>query len=44
MNKNEVIYIAKPTWYTEDMYPGHRQFYIKFATQLKEYHEVRELE
>lgn len=44
MNKNEVIYIAKPTWYTEDMYPGHRQFYIKFAPQLKEYHEVRELE
>lgn len=44
MNKNEVIYIAKPTWYTEDMYPGHRQFYIKFAAQLKEYHEVRELE
>ena len=44
MNKNEVIYIAKPTWYTEDIYPGHRQFYIKFAAQLKEYHEVRELE
>lgn len=44
MNKNEVIYIAKPTWYTENMYPGHRQFYIKFAAQLKEYHEVRELE
>ena len=44
MNKNEVIYIAKPTWYTENMYPGHRQFYEKFAAQLKEYHEVRELE
>lgn len=44
MNKNEVIYIAKPTWHTEDMYPGHRQFYIKFSAQLKEYHEVRELE
>ena len=44
MNKNEVIYIVKPTWYTEDMYPGHRQFYVKFVAQLKEYHEVRELE
>ncbi|MBR3899266.1 MAG: agmatine deiminase family protein [Elusimicrobiaceae bacterium] len=44
MCKNEIVYIAKPTWYTENMYPGHRQFYVKFIAQLKEYHEVRELE
>ena len=42
--KNEVIYMAKPTWYTEQVYPGHAKFYKKFVAQLKQYHEVRALE
>lgn len=42
--KNEVIYVAKPTWYTEEVYPGHAKFYEKFVAQLKQYHEVRALE
>lgn len=42
--KNEVIYMAKPTWYTEQVYPGHTKFYEKFVPQLKQYHEVRALE
>lgn len=42
--KNEVIYVAKPTWYTEQVYPGHAKFYEKFVAQLKQYHEVRALE
>lgn len=42
--KNEVIYMAKPTWYTEQVYPGHAKFYEKFVAQLKQYHEVRALE
>lgn len=42
--KNEVIYVAKPTWYTEQVYPGHKKFYEKFVAQLKQYHEVRSLE
>lgn len=42
--KNEVIYVAKPTWYTEQVYPGHAKFYEKFVVQLKQYHEVRALE
>lgn len=44
MTKNEVIYVAKPTWYTEKIYPGHAKFYEHFLAQLREYHEVRALE
>lgn len=44
MTKNEVIYVAKPTWYTEQIYPGHVKFYENFVAQLKQYHEVRALE
>ena len=44
MNKNEVIYIAKPTWYTEQIYPGHVKFYEHFVAQLRKFHEVRALE
>lgn len=44
MTKNEVIYVAKPTWYTEQTYPGHAKFYEHFVAQLKQYHEVRALE
>lgn len=43
MTKNEVIYVAKPTWYTEQIYPGHVKFYENFVAQLKQYHEVRAL-
>ena len=44
MTKNEVIYVAKPTWYTEQTYLGHAKFYEHFVAQLKQYHEVRALE
>lgn len=44
MSKSEVIYVAKPTWYTEQTYPGHTKFYEHFVAQLKEYHEIRSLE
>lgn len=44
MTKNEVIYVAKPTWYTEKIYPGHAKFYEHFVAKLREYHEVRALE
>ena len=40
----EIIYIAKPTWYIEQIYPGYRNFYNNFYNQLKEFHEVRALE
>jgi Peptidylarginine deiminase and related enzymes len=40
----EIIYVAKPTWYIEDIYPGYTKFYEKFSVQLKEFHEVRALE
>jgi len=40
----EIIYIAKPTWYIEDIYPGYPRFYKNFAAQLREFHEVRALE
>lgn len=41
---NEIIYIAKPTWYTEKLYPNYRRFFEKFYPQLAQYHEVRALE
>ncbi len=44
MTKNEIIYVAKPTWYTEQIYPGHSKFYEHFVAQLREYHEVHALE
>lgn len=44
MTKNEVIYVAKPTWYTEQIYPGHVKFYEHFVAHLREFHEVRALE
>lgn len=44
MAKNEVIYVAKPTWYTEQTYPGHAKFYEYFVAQLRKFHEVRALE
>lgn len=44
MSKNEIIYVAKPTRYTEQTYPGHTKFYEYFVSQLREYHEVRALE
>ena len=44
MTKNEVIYVAKPTWYTEKIYPGHAKFYEHFIAQLREYHGVCALE
>ena len=44
MSKSEVIYVAKPTWYTEQTYPGHTKFYEHFVSQLREYHEVCSLE
>ena len=44
MTKNEVICVAKPTWYTEEIYPGHKQFFEKFSAQLAQFHEVRALE
>lgn len=40
----EIIYIAKPTWYIEDIYPGYPKFYKNFSAQLSEFHEVRALE
>lgn len=40
----EIIYIAKPTWHIEDIYPGYTKFYEEFSAQLKEFHEVRALE
>lgn len=43
MNKNEVIYLAEPTDYTEEIYPGHKRFFERFSNQLSEYHEVRTL-
>ncbi len=42
--KNEIMYIAKPTWCIEDIYPGYTKFYEKFSAQLKEFHEVRSLQ
>lgn len=39
-----MICVAKPTWYTEQTYPGHTKFYEHFVSQLREYHEVRSLE
>lgn len=44
MARGEIIYVAKPTWYTEKTYPGHAKFYEHFAAQLKQFHEVRTLE
>lgn len=44
MTKNEIIYVAKPTGYTEKVYPGYKRFFEKFYAQLSEYHEVRALE
>lgn len=44
MNKNEIIYLAKPTHYTEEIYPGHKRFFEKFSAQLAEFHDVRVLE
>ena len=44
MSKNEVIYVAKPSWYTEQIYPGHAKFYEHFVAQLRKYHEVCALE
>lgn len=41
---SEVIYVAKPTWYTEKIYPGHKRFFEKFYAQLAQYHDVRALE
>ena len=40
----QIIYVAKPTWYTEKIYPGHAAFYEHFVAQLRKYHEVRALE
>lgn len=40
----EIIYVAKPTWYIEQIYPGYRNFYNNFSAQLKEFHEVRVLD
>ena len=42
--KKEVIYVAKPTWYTEKIYPGHTCFFEEFYAQLRAFHEVRALE
>ena len=39
-----MICVAKPTWYTEEIYPGHKQFFEKFSAQLAQFHEVRALE
>lgn len=44
MNKNEIVYLAKPTHYTEEIYPGHKRFFEKFYEQLAQFHEVRALE
>ncbi len=44
MAKSEIIYIAKPNWYTEEVYPGYRKFYETFSEQLKTFHEVRALD
>ena len=40
----EIIFIAKPTWMTEKIYPGHRKFFQEFYPKLKEYHEVEVLD
>lgn len=40
----EIIYIAKPSWYIEQIYPGYKSFYNNFSAQLKEFHEVCSLE
>ena len=40
----QIIYVAKPTRYTEKIYPGHAKFYEHFVAQLREFHEVRALE
>lgn len=40
----EIIYIAKPTRFTEETYCGYTRFFEKFAAQLAAYHEVRALE
>lgn len=44
MARGEIIYVAKPTGYTEKTYPGHAKFYEHFLAQLTQYHEVRALE
>ena len=40
----EIIYVAKPSWYIEQIYPGYKTFYNDFSAQLKEFHEVRALD
>ncbi len=44
MDNAEIIYVAKPTWYTEKVYPGYTRFYEKFFAQLSQYHQVCALE
>ena len=41
---SEIIYLAKPTYYTEEIYPGYKRFFEKFYAQLAQFHEVRALE
>lgn len=41
---SEIIYLAKPTYYTEEIYPGHKRFFEKFYEQLAQFHEVWVLE
>ena len=41
---SEIIYLAKPTWWVEKIYPNYRQFFNEFYPKLKEYHEVEILD
>lgn len=41
---SEIIFIAKPTWWVEKIYPGYRQFFNEFYPKLKEYHKVETLD
>ena len=41
---SEIIFIAKPTWMTEKIYPGHRKFFQELYPKLKEFHKVEVLD
>jgi len=41
---SEIVFIAKPTWWVEKIYPGYRQFFNEFYPKLKEYHKIEILD
>ena len=44
MSENEVIYVAKPNRYLEQIYNGYTRFFEEFSAQLRQFHEVRALD